>query len=166
MSKSKSFLFITNILKLQRINYVIDEDSIICAQDPKRTLSVLRRIGLVMSTSSSECYIGARPPIYISMTVDSGDFGDVLAIFDYSEIVNEIKDILTAQNIAFTEKHEDLKIVLRLAEPQTFKQLDAYIRSCEGITAIGKFSNRSSKLRYTHSSYATIYVAPHSIIIN
>jgi hypothetical protein len=102
------------------------------------------------------------------MKVDSEKSGDELAIFDFSGIVNEIKDVLTSHNIAFTEKYEDAVISLRLAEPQTLKQLDAYIRSCEGITAIGKLPhrpNRPSTLKYTHSSGATIYVEPRSIII-
>ena len=163
---SKSFSFILNILKLKGINYVIDDDVIIRAQGVERTLSALRRIGLVTSTDGLDYYIGVRPPIYIAMDVDSGKFGDELSIFDYSGIVNEIKDILAARKIVFTEEYEDTKIVLRLAEPQTLKQLDAYIRSCEGITAIGKFSTRSTALSYNHSSCATLYVSPHSIIIN
>ena len=169
MNKSKSFSFITNILKLKDINYVVDdEEGIIRAQGSKKVLSVLHRIGLVTSTSSSKYFIGVKPPIYISMNVDSGQSGDELAIFDYSEIVNEIKDMLAARNIAFTEKYEGLKIVLHLAEPQTLKQLDAYIRSCEGVTAIRKLPNRPNRpstLKYTHSSGATIHVAPQSIII-
>ena len=164
MNKSKSFSFILNILKLQRIDYVVDDDVIIRAQGVERTLSALRRIGLAMSTSSSKYYIGVKPPIYVSMNVNSGNFKE-LDIFDYSEIVNEIKDVLTARKIVFTETYDCISIVLRLAEPQTLKQLDEYIRSCEGITAIRKFSNRSNTLRYTHSSCATIYVSPQSIII-
>ena len=166
MTKSKSFSFITNLLKLKGIDYVIDDDSIIRAHGAKQALSVLQRIGLVTSTNSSECYIGVKPPIYISMIVDySRKFGEELSIYDYSGIVNEIKDLLIAQNIGFIEKHEDLKIIFLLKNPQTMTRLDEYMRSCEGITAVGKFSNGSSKIRYTHTSCATIYVAPHSIII-
>ena len=165
MSKSKSFSFITNLLKLNGIDYVIDDDSIIRAQDSKKVLSALRRIGLVTSTNSSDYYIGVKPPIYISMVVDYSRKFEELSIYDYSGIVNEIKDLLIAQNIGFIEKHEDLKIIFLLKNPQTMTRLDEYMRSCEGITAVGKFSNGSSKIRYTHTSCATIYVAPHSIII-
>ena len=165
MTKSKSFSFITNLLKLKGIDYVIDDDSIIRAHGAKQALSVLQRIGLVTSTNSSDYYIGVKPPIYISMVVDSGKFGEELSIYDYSGIVNEIKDLLIAQNIDFTEKHEDVRIIFLLKNPQTMTRLDEYMRSCEGITAVRKFSNGSSKFRYTHTSCAIIYVAPHSIII-